>query len=149
MIRQISAWVIMVALVAGMALPVLAQGTQTAPAQTTPAPAAPAAPAAKAPAKTDATKTAAAKPKSAIGTVKTASAESLVVLDKDKKEWTFAIAKDTKIMKGGKAVEPKDLAENDSVTVQYTGANGKMTAKTVTVKAAKTAAKAPAKKPQS
>ena len=136
MIRQISAWAITVALVAGMALPVLAQGTQTAPA-------------AKAPAKTDVPKPAVAKPKSATGTVKTASAESLVVLDKDKKEWTFAVAKDTKIMKGGKAVEPKDLAEHDSVTIQFTEANGKMTAKTVTVKPAKTAAKAPAKKPQS
>jgi len=144
MIRQISAWAITVALVAGMALPVLAQGTQT-----TPAPAAPAAPAAKTPAKTDATKAAVAKPKSATGTVKTASVESLVVLDKDKKEWTFAVAKDTKIMKGGKAVEPKDLAENDPVTIQFTEADGKMTAKTVTVKAAKAASKAPAKKPAS
>jgi hypothetical protein len=144
MIRQISACAITVALVAGMALPVLAQGTQTAP-----APAAPAAPAAKAPAKTDAPKAAVVKPKSATGTVKTASAESLVVLDKDKKEWTFAVAKDTKIMKGGKAVEPKDLAENDPVTIQFTEADGKMTAKTVTVKTTKAATKAPAKKPAS
>ncbi len=148
MIRQVSAWIVTGAMLAGLAVPAFAQ--TTAPAQTAPAPAAPA-PAAKAPAKTDAAKTDAtkadpkmAKTKSATGTVKTASADSVVVVDKDKKEWTFAVAKDTKITKGGKAAEAKDLAANDPVRIQFTEADGKMMAKTVTVKAP---AKAAAKKP--
>jgi Domain of unknown function (DUF5666) len=139
MIRQICAWVIMVAFVAGLAAPAFAQATGTQPAPAAPAPAAKPA----APAKTDATKGDAkmAKPKSATGTVKTASADSIVVVDKDKKEWTFAVSKDTKITKGGKAVEARYLAANDSVTIQFTEANGKMMAKTVLVRAAKAAAK--------
>ena len=58
MIRQATAWIVTVTFVAGLAAPVFAQGTQTAPAPA-PAPAAPAAPVAPAtkapaPAKTDA-----------------------------------------------------------------------------------------------
>lgn len=138
MIRQACAWIVTGVVVVGLVAPVFAQTTSPAP-----APAAPAtpAPAPKAPAKSDAK---VAKTKSATGTVKSASADSLVlVAGKDKKEWTFALDKDTKITKGGKAVDPKDLTDKDSATVTYTEAEGKMTAKTVTVKAAKTAAKKP------
>lgn len=141
MARQMTAWVVLAAFVAALALPVLAQTTGTTP------PPAPAAPAAKSePPKTEAAKPAAkpaAKAKTASGTVKSASADSLVVLDKDKKEWTFALSKDTKITKGGKAVEAKDLAENDPVTVRYTEAEGKMTATAVTARTVKAATKKP------
>lgn len=128
MIRQACAWILMGALVTGVAAPVLAQGTQPAPTQTAPAPA----PAAKAPAKTEVAKT-----KPVTGTVKSASVESLVlVAGKDKKEWTFVLGKDTKITKGGKAVAAKDLTDKDSARVTYSEADGKMVAKTVKVKAA-------------
>jgi len=112
-------------------LPALAQqtGTQAAP-EAKPA----AKPEAK-PAK------AAVKVKSASGTVKSVSADSLTLVGKDNKEWTFALTKDTKIHKGGKAIEAKDLAEQDAVSVRYTEAEGKMTATSVTVRTAKAAAK--------
>ena len=141
MIRRFSAWMVVVAFVVGLAAPVLAQ-QQTTPA--TPAaaakPAEPAKPVAK---------TAAAKPKAATGAIKTVSAESITVVGADKKEWTFAVDKDTKITKGGKAVEAKTLAEKEQVTVKYAEADGKMTAKSIEVKAAKTTAKKPQPKPQS
>jgi hypothetical protein len=120
----------MIALVVGLAAPVLAQQ---------------AAPSAPAPAKTEPAKTA-VKAKSATGTVKTATADSLVLVGKDKKEMAFAVDKDTKITKAGKAATAADLAANDSATVSYTEADGKMTAKSVTVKG-KIAAAAP--KPKS
>jgi hypothetical protein len=141
------------AFVVGLVAPVPAQQqtTPAAPAPATPAPAAkpaePAKPAAKA---TETAKPAAkaAKVKSAGGTIKTASADSITVIGADKKEWTFAVDKDTKLTKGGKAIETKDLAEKDQVAIKYAQAEGKMTAKAVEVKAAK-AAKAAAKKPAS
>ena len=122
MMRRSCAWIVMVAFVLALAAPVLAQQSS--------APAAPApAPAAKAPAKTT------AKAKTAAGMVKSATADSLVlVAGKDKKEWTFGIDKDTKITKAGKAATAADLAENDNATVSYTEADGKMHAKSVTVK---------------
>ncbi len=127
MMTRACAWMVMLAFVLGMAAPVLAQQTPA-----TSAPAKPAEPA----------KPAAAKPKSATGTVKTASSDSLVVLvGKDKKEMTFALDKDTKVTKGGKAATAADIAANDSATVGYTEKDGKMTAKTVAVKP-KTAAAA-------
>jgi hypothetical protein len=117
---------VMVAFLFAMAAPVLAQQSS--------APAAPAAPAQKAPAKT------AAKPKTATGVVKSATADSVVlVAGKDKKEWTFGVDKDTKITKAGKAATAADLAADDRATVTYTEADGKMHAKSVTVKAVKTA----------
>jgi hypothetical protein len=126
------AWFVMIALVVGLAAPVLAQQA---------APAAPAAPATPAPAKTEPAK-AAAKAKSATGTVKTATADNLVlVAGKDKKEMSFAVDKDTKITKAGKAATAADLAANDTATVSYTEADGKMTAKAVTVKGKIAAAK--------
>ncbi len=139
--RRSCAWLVMVAFLLALAAPALAQSSAPA----TPAPATPA-PAPKAPAKTEPAKTEAKKAamKSATGTVKTASADSLVlVAGKDKKEWTFAVDKDTKVTKAGKAAKPEDLAANDNATVTYVEADGKMHAKSVSVKAAKAAAAKP------
>ena len=85
----------------------------------------------------------AAKAKSAKGSVKSASEDSLVVVSsgKDKKEMTFALDAKTMIKKAGKAVTAKDLKEGDMVTVSYSEDGGKMMAKSVTVAAAKAAAK--------
>jgi hypothetical protein len=131
--RQSLTWIVMVAFLLGLAAPVLAQST--------PAPAAPApAPAQKAPAKAEMKKV--EKPKSASGTVKSASADSLVlVAGKDKKEWTFELDKDTKITKGGKAATAADLAANDNAMVTYTEHDGKMHAKSVSAKPKMAAAK--------
>ena len=126
MMRRSCAWIVMVALVMGFVLPALAQ---------TAAPAAPAAKPAE-PAKSGDAAKATAKTKSATGMVKTASADSLTVVGKDKKEWTFVVDKDTKVSVGDKKVEPKDLKANDSATVTFAEADGKMVAKTVKVKAA-------------
>lgn len=90
--------------------------------------------------------------KSAKGTVKSASADSLVVASKDK-EYTFAVDPSTKIKKAGKTATAADLKEGDAVTVRYSAQDGKDVAKTVTahaVKAKKSATKdtaAPAEKP--
>ena len=92
-------------------------------------------------------KPAAIKAKSAKGSVKSASEDSLVVMStgKEKKDWTFSLDAKTAIKKGGKAVTAKDLKEGDAVTVSYTEADGKMMAKSVSVAApAKTAAEKPA-----
>jgi hypothetical protein len=128
-----------IAFLAGLAAPVLAQSTQT-PSTT------PAAPAAGG-ATTPAPKAAPAKPvkkvvaKHVTGTVKSAAADSLVLVtlnkDKTEKEWTFVLDKDTKIMKAGKPAEAKDLAEKDAATVSYKEADGKMHATSVTIKTAK------------
>jgi len=131
MMTRACAWIVMPAFVLGLAAPVLAQ---QAPATSTPA-AKPAEPAKKEPAKTDAAKTAATvKPKSATGTVKSATSASLVLVGKDKKEMTFALDKDTKVTKGGKAATATDLTADDSVTVSYVEQSGKMTAKSVSAK---------------
>jgi hypothetical protein len=89
----------------------------------------------------------------AVGTVKTAGPDSIVVAGKAKgkeTEWTFAVNDKTKIKKAGKDVTAKDLAPGDKVTVRYMDEGGKMTATTVSASAAsKQAAKAkeePAKK---
>jgi len=142
MMRNSLTWIVMVAFVLGLAAPVLAQST-TAPAAPAPAPAAPApaapAPAQKAPAKAEMKKV--EKPKSASGTVKSASADSLVLTGKDKKDWTFALDKDTKITKAGKAATAADLAAEDSAMVTYTEQDGKMHAKSVSAKPKMAAAK--------
>ena len=111
---------------------------------------APAAPAAKTEEKKDAKPAAAKKPapKSASGSVKSASADSIVVAGKDKgkeAEWTFAVDSTTKISKGGKAATAADLKAGDGVQVRYTEDGGKATAQTVTVRPAPTAKKADAK----
>jgi hypothetical protein len=78
-------------------------------------------------------------PKTAVGTVKSAGADSLVVAGKAKgkdTEWTFAVDPNTKIKKGGKDVTVKDVAAGDKVTVRYMDHDGKMTAASVAVSAA-------------
>ena len=96
---------------------------------------------AQAPAKQQpcAAKPAAAKLKRASGTVKSVSADSLVIevteKDKSKKDLTFALDKSSKLSKGGKSVIAKDVAAGDSATVSYEEKEGKMTAKSVTVTA--------------
>jgi len=113
---------------------------------TTPAPATPA------PTTTPAQKPAEAKPKSevkkaknAMGTVKSASADSLVVAGKEKgkdAEWTFAVDSKTAIRKSGKAITAADLKPGDQVQVRYMDHDGKATAMAVQVKSGATSAKA-------
>jgi hypothetical protein len=77
--------------------------------------------------------------KSASGTVKSASADSLVVGGKMKgkdEEWTFAVDPKTTIKKGGKAITAADIKAGDSVQVKFTEDAGKMMAQSVMVKAA-------------
>jgi hypothetical protein len=77
--------------------------------------------------------------KSASGTVKSASADSLVVGGKMKgkdEEWTFAVDPKTTIKKGGKAITAADVKAGDSVQVKFTEDAGKMMAQSVMVKAA-------------
>jgi hypothetical protein len=134
MMRHPLTWIVTVVFLLGLAAPVLAQ-TTTAPAPPAPAPA----PAQKAPAKAEMKKV--EKAKSASGTVKSASADSLVLTAKDKKDWTFALDKDTKITKAGKAATAADLAAEDTAMVTYTEADGKMHAKSVAAKPKMAAAK--------
>jgi hypothetical protein len=121
-------------------------------AQTTPAPA-PAGKKADAPA---ATKPADKKMpvKTANGTVKSATADSVVVAGKDKGkdvEWTFSVNNKTQIKKGGKDVMPKDLAAGDPVNVRYMDHEGKSVAEAINVRpkpaVAKDTTKAPETKP--
>src|SRR3989304_6166074 len=65
-----------------------------------------------------------AKSKNATGMVKAATADSLTVVGKDKKEWTFAVDTKTSIKKAGKAVVATDLKEGDPVHVQFSDADG-------------------------
>src|SRR5262245_34984828 len=77
--------------------------------------------------------------KSASGTVKSASADSLVVGGKMKgkdEEWTFGVDSKTSIKKGGKAITAADVKAGDSVSVKYTEDGGKATAQSVMVKSA-------------
>ena len=91
--------------------------------------------------------------KNANGTVKSASADSIVVAGKDKgkdAEWTFGVDPSTKIKKGGKDVTAGDLKAGDSVHVRYGEKDGKMIAQAVTVRGggmAKKAEKSDAKNP--
>jgi uncharacterized protein YodC (DUF2158 family) len=89
----------------------------------------------------------------AVGTVKSAGPEGVVIVSKAKGkdvEKTFALDDKVKIKKGGKDVTVKDVAPGDKVTVRYMDDGGKMTAMSISVSsaAAKQAAKtepAPAK----
>lgn len=126
MVRQAATWVVMGAFVLGLAAPALAQGT-AAPATT------PAAPAAKPAGTPPAKPTAVAKTKTVSGVVKTVAADNVVVTVKGK-DMTFTVGSDTVFKKAGKKVEAKDLAEKDSVTVQYADKDGKATATAVTIK---------------
>ena len=70
----------------------------------------------------------------AVGTVKTAGPDSIVVAGKSKgkdTEWTFALNDKTKIKKAGKDATASQLATGDKVTVRYMDEAGKMTAMTV------------------
>lgn len=74
----------------------------------------------------------------AVGTVKSAGADNIVVGGKSKgkdTEWTFALSDKTKIKKAGKDVTAKDLAAGDKVTVRYMDEGGKMTAMSVSASA--------------
>jgi hypothetical protein len=78
--------------------------------------------------------------KTAVGTVKSASPDSIVVAGKEKgkdMEWTFAVDDKTKVKKAGKDTMAKDLAAGDRVTVRYMDQDGKPTAMSVNVAAAK------------
>ena len=81
----------------------------------------------------------------AVGTVKSAAPDSVVVGGKSKgkdTEWTFALDDKTKIKKGGKDVTAKDLAAGDKVTVRYMDEGGKMTAMSVSASTPSKQAKA-------
>jgi hypothetical protein len=74
--------------------------------------------------------------KTAVGTVKSASPDSIVVAGKEKgkeAEWTFAIDDKTKVKKAGKDSMAKDIAPGDRVTVRYMDHEGKPTAMNVNV----------------
>jgi Domain of unknown function (DUF5666) len=75
--------------------------------------------------------------KHASGTVKSASADSIVVAGKEKgkeAEWTFAVDPQTKIKKGGKDIMAPDLKAGDSVSVRYMEQDGKTVAHNVMVR---------------
>lgn len=92
--------------------------------------------------------------KTASGTVKSASADSIVVAGKEKgkeAEWTFAVDPKTKIQRGGKEITAADLKAGDPVRVRYVEQEGKAVAQMITVQTPKAkaanpcAAKAPEK----
>jgi hypothetical protein len=86
--------------------------------------------------------------KSASGTVKSSSADSVVVGGKEKgkeAEWTFAVDPKTKIKKGGKDITAADLKAGDQVSVRYMEHEGKAVAQAINVKAAPMAKKSEAK----
>ncbi len=75
--------------------------------------------------------------KSASGTVKSASADGVVVAGKEKKkdvEWTFAVDAKTAIKKSGKSITAGDLKPGDSVHVRYVDTDGKAMAHSITVR---------------
>jgi hypothetical protein len=74
------------------------------------------------------------------GTVKTSSADTVVVAGKDKgqdAEWTFAVEPVTNIRKGGKSITAADLKAGDAVQVRYTEREGKQMAQSILVRTAK------------
>jgi hypothetical protein len=137
-----------IAVVFGIGLVGSAVAQTTAPAPATPAPATAPAPAQK-PAEAK-PKSDVKKAKNAMGTIKAASADSLVVAGKEKgkdTEWTFAVDSKTAIRKSGKAITAADLKAGDQVQVRYMDHEGKATAMAVQVKPGASAkATAPAEK---
>jgi hypothetical protein len=135
---------LLIAAVLGIGFAGLAVAQTTAPAPATPAPATTPTPAQK-PAemkKSSEVK----KAKNAQGTVKAASADSLVVAGKDKgkdAEWTFAVDSKTAIRKSGKAITTADVKPGDQVQVRYIDHDGKATAMAVQVKPGTSAKAAP------
>ena len=119
-----------------MSLSLLAAGAAPALAQTASAPSGTAAPtAAPKPAPP-------AKSLTAVGHVKSVSADNLVILvGKAQKEETFVLEPTTKITKSGKTIPATEVTANDMVRVSYLETEGKMMAKTVTVRTARVATK--------
>ena len=79
--------------------------------------------------------------KTAAGTVKSASGDSVVVAGKRQgkdAEWTFAVDAKTKVKKGGKDVAANELKAGDPVNVRYMEHEGKAIAQTITVTPKKT-----------
>ena len=75
--------------------------------------------------------------RTANGTVRSTSADRLVVAGKDKgkdTEWTFGVDTKTRITKAGKAITAKDIAAGDVVDVRYMDHEGKAVASAITVK---------------
>jgi hypothetical protein len=136
---------LLIALVFGIGFAGLAVAQTPAPAPATPAPATTPAPAQK-PAETKKSSDM-KKAKTAQGTVKSASGDSLVVAGKEKgkdAEWTFAVDSKTAIRKSGKSITAADVKPGDQVSVRYMDHDGKATAMAVQVKPGATSAKAPA-----
>ena len=81
----------------------------------------------------------AAKAQRLAGTVKAASEESLTleVAQKDKttKEYVFVLDPEAKISKAGKAIVAKGLQPGDRATVAFAETDGKLVARTVTIRA--------------
>jgi hypothetical protein len=78
------------------------------------------------------------------GTVRSASADTVVVAGRDKgkdAEWTFAVEPVTNIRKGSKAIVAGDLRAGDPVYVRYVERDGKATAESIVVKAPRKEAK--------
>lgn len=78
--------------------------------------------------------------KSAVGTVKSSTGNSVVIAGKSQgkdTEWTFALDPKTKIRKGGQDATAADLKAGDSVSVRYMEHDGKATAQAITVMATK------------
>ena len=137
---------LLIAAVFGIGIAGSAVAQTTTPAPATPAPATTPAPAQK-PAEVKPKSSDVKKAKNAQGTVKSASADSLVVAGKEKgkdAEWTFAVDSKTAIRKSGKAITAADLKPGDQVQVRYMDHEGKATAMAVQVKPGATSAKAAA-----
>ena len=87
--------------------------------------------------------------KSANGTVKSATADSIVVVagkDKQKNvEWTFAVDAKTAIRKAGKSITVADLKAGDAVHVRYMNVDGKAVAQDISVRGGGMAKKEEAK----
>jgi len=85
--------------------------------------------------------------KTAVGTVKSALVDSIVVVGKTKgkeTEWTFAVDSTTKVRKAGKDVTAAELKPGDPVRVRYMEHDGKSVAQNIAVT---TPAKAKAETP--
>jgi hypothetical protein len=72
------------------------------------------------------------------GTVRSATAETIVVAGRDKgkdAEWTFAVEPTTNIRKGNKSIVAGDIKSGDAVQVRYVERDGKAMAQSILVKA--------------